>query len=576
MNSRLAAIRRHSRFRHLIMAKEGDLAAPSKEKLIDVPYETRIFRKKDTGEEVSVRGFRERLEEAYKTYEANNKAILKQTLEALKKYQETLSVLNEATNYDIKTLVAEVNKAKETNQEVFEAINQIAIALQTMAQNYPDIDETANQIIIEMMNELVGVGALNASNEALKTMTEYLEEYDEITVNFYRVVGGGREKGERVREYFTIKKRTKTEIVKAGTAYKEALLRLNNQLQNILENAKDAGAELIRFAKEVIDVMALWSLYLDITKKKPTKKEPVPKMIWKGKEMTEEDIKEALMQYEFYREIGTDLSFRSTREVPAPTEVKLHAIRAMIQKIKAKIESIVNAPAYAAGAMQEYADICSSFTRDASAGLREITAEIYGAQLTEKEGKGLKDRIRDLSEDFVPEPMLVGAAARRRIFSKKRIKASMMLWKLDDDGLQESTVPYFEMDSKMSLSESVLNNEGLRSDIIEAEIFGKEEGLIDWDETEENAEFLFSEGFYFKPNEGLFYSDYDGEETLVVKAKSVKEVFDKKKKNKSIYFEFENDGFKLNVPNIEKYLFRIGWRTLVDELTGDKYAIKMY
>jgi len=657
---RLTAVYRNSIRRRRLMAKED--VAPSKEKLVDIPYESRTFRKPGSGEEVTVKGFRERLEEAYKTYDANNKAVMKQTADALKKYQDTISALNEATNYDIKALVAEVNKAKETNQEVFEAIGQISSALQMMAQSYPDVDETTNQIIIGMMDELVGVGALNASNEVLKTMAEYLAEYDQITVNFYRVIGGGKEKGERTREYFTVKKTKKIKTINAGTAYKQALLRLNNQLLGIFESAQDAGAELVKFAKEVNDVVALWSLYLEIVKKRPSQKEPAPKMIWKGREMTEEDIKAALMKYAFYREIATDLSFRKTEEVPSATEVKLHALRAMIRKIRAEMDSIINAPAYAAGAMQEYADICSAFIKDAAAGLRKITAEIYGGELAEEEGKGFMDKVRDFAGDMVPEPMLAGAAARKRVLAKRVIaerhpqqekvrkekrwkgiapgdivrrkgdaggrEYEVQFWggggyigkvlmlrrmpdgtlgthmyvsepeqleqasgtiaadgrrhvkaagiEIDGSSLRDSDVSYFEMGSDQTLAGAALNDHASRADIAYEAITNGKSELIDWNECERYHRLIFTDGFFFRPGEGLFFKENsDSEVKLIFKAATVKEVFEGLRKER-FYVEYDSAELPFDGNAVDQFLFDSGWRVFVEEGGDDRYAIKLY
>lgn len=396
------------RFSRRVIAKEPAAvdAAPAKTKMVDIPYETRVFRKPG-GEEVPVAGFRERLQAAYKQHDAANKKTFADVQAVLEKYKESLKTLETATEYDIKSLVASVQEANQSNAEVYEAINVITGALSTMASSYPDIDETATQIIQQMMDELVGVGALNASNEMLKSLTDYVAEFDEITVNFYRVTGGGKDKGERVREYYTYKKTKQVKKTKAGEGYKNAMLRLANQLKVILGNATESGAELVKFSKEVIDVMELWSMYLDTKTKKK---------LWKGKEITNDAIPELLMGYDFYKEIASDLSLRREDMIAGPSETKLHA---MLAKIKAKIESIANAPAYAAGVMQERMSASVEFVKEAAQGLREITAEIYGMQLEEQEGKGLVDKVKDFAEDMIPEPMMAGAMARQRILAMK-------------------------------------------------------------------------------------------------------------------------------------------------------------
>lgn len=402
------------------LERKDGISSQAAEKLIDIPYDTRIF-KKDK-QEVAVAGFRERLQAAVKQYETSNRETFGALKEMLNEYQETLLTLEESVEYDVHSIVNNAVIAQKGNEACFQSLNQIVETIGAINQMPFDFDEASGQIIEQMLQELAGVGALNASNEALKTLDEYKADFDDITVNFYRVVGG-KDKGERTREYYT-EKRTKVppSLSQPGKKYQEAIVALRDKLEAILSNSETAAAELQRFAKEAVEVLQLWEVY---SKSKPTatKKNPQGLRQWKGEYVTDQQIEEMLQKYPFYQEIADKLSFRKMgEEGEGPVERKLHAMRRVIAMLRAKAESIVNAPAYAAGIMSEYTDSATDFGKDASQGLREITAALYAPQL--KEAPGVVEKAKDFAKGLVPEqaPAMVGAA--------KRVKAEKEPWQM--------------------------------------------------------------------------------------------------------------------------------------------------
>lgn len=381
------------------------------EKLIDIPYDTRIFKK--DGQEVAVAGFRERLQAAVKAYEAQNRETFNGLKDMLKTYEETINTLDESIEYDVRSMVNNAVISQRDNEACFESLNQIVEAIGAINQMPFDFDEASGQIVEEMLADLAGVGALNASNEAIKTLDDYKGDYDEITVNFYRVVSG-KDKGERTREYYT-EKRTKTppSLSQPGKKYEGAIVALRDKLAAILTNAESAAAELQRFAKEAVEVFQLWEVY---AKAKPsaTKKNPQGLRSWKGEYVTDKQLEEMLQKYPFYQEIADKLSFRKMGdEGEGPVERKLHAMRRVVAMLMARAESIVNAPAYAAGTMSEYTDSATGFAKEASQGLREITAALYAPQLAE--APGVLDTVKDFARGLVPQqsPAMVGAARKK-------------------------------------------------------------------------------------------------------------------------------------------------------------------
>ncbi len=394
------------------------------EKLIDIPYDTRIFKK--DGQEVAVAGFRERLQAAVKAYEAQNRETYEALQDMISQYSESLNSLEEGVEYDVRSMVNNAVISRRDNEACFEALNQIVEAIGAINQMPFDFDEASGQIVEEMLADLAGVGALNASNEAIKTLDDYKGDYDEITVNFYRVVSG-KEKGERTREYYT-EKRTKTppSLSQPGKKYEGAIVALRDKLAAILANAESAAAELQRFAKEAVEVFQLWEVY---AKSKPaaTKKNPQGLRSWKGEYVTDKQLEEMLQKYPFYQEIADKLSFRKMGdEGEGPVERKLHAMRRVVAMLMARAESIVNAPAYAAGTMSEYTDSATGFAKEASQGLREITAALYAPQLAE--APGVMEKVKDFARGLVPEqaPAMVGAAQRVKAgtwaFDKEKAK----------------------------------------------------------------------------------------------------------------------------------------------------------
>lgn len=391
------------------MERKYGIRSQAAEKLIDMPYDTRVFKK--DGQEVAVAGFRERLQAAVKQYEAQNRETFNGLKDMLKTYEETINTLDESIEYDVRSMVNNAILSQKDNEACFQSLNQIVETIGTINQMPFDFDEASGQIVEQMLTDLVSVGALNASNESLKTLEEYKADFDEITVNFYRVVSGGKEKGERTREYYT-EKTTKTTSFKNATArYQGVVEKIHERLSAVLSHSAEASAELARFAKEVVDVMSLWSLYQSTVK--PTKKNPNPQKMWKEKPVTDAEIVDLIKGYDFYKEIADKLSFRKEEEGAAVTERKLHAMRRVIAMLMAKAESIVNAPAYAAGIMSEYTDSATDFGKDASQGLREVTAALYAPQLEPE--KGIVDRVTDFAKGLVPEqaPAMVGAAQRK-------------------------------------------------------------------------------------------------------------------------------------------------------------------
>lgn len=383
------------------------ISSQAAEKLIDIPYDTRIFKK--DGKDVPVAGFRERLQAAVKQYEAQNRETYKSLQEMLSQYKESLISLEEGVEYDVRSMVNNAVISQRDNEACYQSLNQIVETISAINQMPFDFDEASGQIVEEMLADLVAVNALNASNEAIKTLDDYKGDYDEITVNFYRVVGG-KDKGERTREYYT-EKTTKTTTFKNATArYQGVVEKIHERLSSVISHSAEAGAELARFAKEVVDVMSLWSLYQSTVK--PTKKNPNPQKMWKEKPVTDAEIVDLIKGYDFYKEIADKLSFRKEEEGAAVTERKLHAMRRVLAMLRARAESIVNAPAYAAGTISEYTDSATDFAKEASQGLREVTAALYAPQLAE--APGVVDKVKDFARGLVPEqsPAMVGAAQR--------------------------------------------------------------------------------------------------------------------------------------------------------------------
>jgi hypothetical protein len=381
------------------------------EKLIDIPYDTRMFKK--DGKDVPVAGFRERLQAAVKQYEAQNRETYNGLKDMLKTYEETINTLDESIEYDVRSMVNNAVISQRDNEACFQALNQIVETISAINQMPFDFDEASGQIVEEMLADLVAVNALNASNEAIKTLDDYKGDYDEITVNFYRVVGG-KDKGERTREYYT-EKRTKVPPSQSqpGKKYEGAITALRDRLAAILTNAESAAAELQRFAKEAVEVFQLWEVY---SKPKPaaTKKNPQALRSWKGEYVTDQQLEEMLQKYPFYQEIADKLSFRKMgEETEGPVERKLHAMRRVLAMLRARAESIVNAPAYAAGTISEYTDSGIDFAKDASQGLREVTAVLYAPQLAE--APGVVEKVKDFAKGLVPsqEPAMVGAAGKK-------------------------------------------------------------------------------------------------------------------------------------------------------------------
>lgn len=383
------------------------MGATAVEKLVDVPYDTRVFKK--DGAEVAVPGFRDRLQAAIQAHEQGNRETYSALQEMIANFQQTIITLDEAQKYDVKDMLENAKLAAEQNTECFNAINELIATLQQIEQAPIDFDAVSGQIVEEMLSDLAAVGALNASNEAIKTLEDYKQDYDEITVHFYKVIGG-KDKGERTREYYT-EKTTKTTTFKNATAkYQGVVEKIHERLSAVVSHAAEASAELASFAKEVVDVMSLWSLYQ--SQLKPSKKNPNPQKMWKEKPVTDAEIIDLIKGYDFYKEIADKLSFRKEEEGAAVTERKLHAMRKAVAMLMAKAESLVNAPAFAAGVMAEYTDSGIDFGKEASQGLREITAVLYAPQTEAK--PGFVDRVKDFARGLVPEqaPAMVGAAQR--------------------------------------------------------------------------------------------------------------------------------------------------------------------
>lgn len=434
-----------------LLERNDGIRSQAAEKLIDIPYDTRIF-KKDK-QEVAVAGFRERLQAAVKQYERSNRETFGALKDMLHQYQETILTLEESVEYDVHSLVNNVAIAQKGNEACFQSLNQIVETIGAINQMPFDFDEASGQIIEQMLQELAGVGALNASNEALKTLDEYKADFDEITVNFYHVIGG-KEKGDRTREYYT-EKRTKVppSLSQPGKKYQDAIIVLRDKLEAILSNSETAAAELQRFAKEAVEVLQLWEVY---SKPKPaaTKKNPQGLRQWKGEYVTDQQIEEMLQKYPFYQEIADKLSFRKMgEEGEGPVERKLHAMRRVIAMLRAKAESIVNAPAYAAGIMSEYTDSATDFGKDASQGLREITAVLYAPQL--EEAPGVIDKAKDFAKGLVPEqaPAMVGAAGKKTTASVQNLVSSIA-------GSLEDVVPDMPFDTRTKVVHHVLKRLG--------------------------------------------------------------------------------------------------------------------
>src|SRR5574343_978621 len=134
------------------LERKDGISSQAAEKLIDIPYDTRIF-KKDK-QEVAVAGFRERLQAAVKQYETSNRETFGALKEMLNEYQETLLTLEESVENDVHSIVNNAVIAQKGNEACFQSLNQIVETIGAINQMPFDFDEASGQIIEQMLQEL--------------------------------------------------------------------------------------------------------------------------------------------------------------------------------------------------------------------------------------------------------------------------------------------------------------------------------------------------------------------------------------------------------------------------------------